>query len=158
MDTASPFTAAERWASMQAAGVGGLLAGVVSGGGLLVHQPYLLPTLGAALSRGEWTSLALLSTAVSLAIAGLSGALFALTYRYAIRQDPNPQLKAGVVLAFALVRGLAQVDAASAIAQHYWPFLAALGDSLALFGLTGLGVDWGLRRGWLRSFGSAGGG
>jgi hypothetical protein len=110
--------------------------------------------LGAALSRGEWTSLALLSTAVSLAIAGLSGALFALTYRYAIRQDTNPQLKAGVVLAFALVRGLAQVDAASAIAQHYWPFLAALGDSFALFGLTGLGVDWGLRRGWLRSFGN----
>jgi hypothetical protein len=153
MDTASPFTAAERWASMQAAGVGGLLAGVASAGLLLLHQPHLLPTLGAALSRGEWTSLALLSTAVSLAIAGLSGALFALTYRYAIRQDDNPQLKAGVVLAFSLVRGLAQVDAGSAIAQNFWPFLAACGESFLLFGGCAIALNLGFAQQWLKPFG-----
>lgn len=155
MDSTSPFTPAERLASLQAAGVGGLLAGLTGLALALAHQPDLLARLITAGQVGGWDSLALVSTAIALGIAGCSGGVFALTYRYAVRQDTNPQLKAGVVLAFALVRGLAQVDAASAIAQHYWPFLVAVGDSLVLFGLTGLGVDWGLRQGWLRSFGAS---
>ncbi|MHC5832050.1 MAG: hypothetical protein ACYT04_92765, partial [Nostoc sp.] len=47
---------------------------------------------------------------VSGAIAFFSGLLFGVTYRYIIRSDKNPQLKAGGVLAFGLVRGLTQIE------------------------------------------------
>ncbi|MEM9819398.1 MAG: hypothetical protein AAF827_23770, partial [Cyanobacteria bacterium P01_D01_bin.6] len=90
---------------------------------------------------------------VNGAIAALSGSLFALTYRYAIRQDANPQLKSGVVLAFTLVRGLAQVDVGSAIAQHFWPFLTACGESLLLFGGSAIVLNLALAQTWLKPFG-----
>lgn len=47
---------------------------------------------------------------MSGAIAFFSGLLFGVTYRYLIRSDKNPQLKAGGVLAFGLVRGLTQIE------------------------------------------------
>jgi hypothetical protein len=43
---------------------------------------------------------------VSGAVASVNGLLFGVTYRYIIRSDKNPQLKAGGILAFGLVRGL----------------------------------------------------
>jgi hypothetical protein len=146
----SAFTPAERWESLKAAIAGGFLATVISAAIALGH--WQLSPASPGLPTVAVGSLALAALGISTAIAGFSGALFALTYRYGIRQDTNPQLKGGIVLAFALVRGLAQVDAASAIAQQGWPFAAAVVESLTLFGLTGLGLDWGLRRGWLRSF------
>ena len=87
---------------------------------------------------------------VSVAIAGLSGFLFGVTYRYAIRTDSNPQLKAGAVLAFGLVRGLAQVDVGLSASSDFWPF-AVLGiESLLLFAAAGTALDWALARGWVR--------
>jgi cellobiose-specific phosphotransferase system component IIC len=47
---------------------------------------------------------------VRVAAAWLSGFLFGVTYRYVIREDKNPHLKSGAVLAFGLVRGLAPVE------------------------------------------------
>lgn len=149
MASSSQFTAAERLASLKAAAVGGLgttmtTIGLVVGYGLQAHGGW--PSLGQ-----PW-GLAELALLVNLATAALSGALFAVTYRYAVRQDSNPQLKAGVVLAFTLVRGLAQVDAASAIAQRFWPFLAACGQSLAMFAVAALLLEIATRRGWLAPF------
>lgn len=45
-----------------------------------------------------------------LSIAGISGFLFGVTYRYVIRGDRNPHLQDGAVLAFGLVRGLAAIE------------------------------------------------
>ena len=45
-----------------------------------------------------------------LGIVALSGFLFGVTYRYAVRGDSNPHLKSGVIGAFGLVRGLAQLE------------------------------------------------
>lgn len=150
MSTDTPFTAAERVESLKAAALGG---GIAAGVSLAIAAVHRWPTPTARFPLGAATSLSTLTLGIAVAIATLSGALFALTYRYAVRQDTNPQLKAGVILAFALVRGLAQVNVGSAIAQHFWPFAAAGAESLALFGLAGLGLDQALRQGWVKPFG-----
>lgn len=151
MSHPSPFSPAERLASAQVAIAGGVVTGLTSLGLLLlerlIHPAAAMP-LGSLLS-----GLAGLTLLVNWAIATLSGSLFALTYRYAIRQDQNPQLNAGVVLAFTLVRGLAQVDAGSAIAQHYWPFIAAVGESLLLFGSSAIVLHLAFAQKWLNPFG-----
>lgn len=157
MASSSPFTPAERLESLKGALLGGAVALIVNLGwlGLYRWSAAGLPLAwGAAFSWhfSPALGLATLIGLISSAIAALSGALFALTYRYAIRQETNPQLKGGVVLAFTLVRSLAQVDAASAIAQHYGPFAIAGVQSLVLFGLTGLALDWALQRQWVRPF------
>jgi hypothetical protein len=150
MVSPSPFTAAERLESLKAAALGGGTAAMVA---IIISlvRPLLLRT-GVQWSGLTLTGLLGLVTLVGWAIAALSGALFALTYRYAVRQDTNPQLKSGVVLAFTLVRGLALVDAGSAIAQHYWPFGAASLESLILFRITGLLLDTALSKGWIAPF------
>jgi hypothetical protein len=91
---------------------------------------------------------------VSLAIAGLSGFLFGVTYRYAIRTDSNPQLKAGAVLAFGLVRGLAQLDVGLSARSDFWPFAVLGVESVLLFAAAGIALDWALARGWVKPFSS----
>ena len=151
MNPPSQFTAAERLESLKAGALGGICAGVVSGS-LLLGNRFLAQ--GTPPPFGELTTgLAGLTLGVNFAIALLSGSVFALTYRYAVRQDENPQLKAGVVLAFTLVRGLAQVDAGSAIAQKFWPFLTACGESFLIFGLTAFALTLATQRRWLTAFG-----
>ncbi|NJN20156.1 MAG: hypothetical protein HC812_01785 [Leptolyngbya sp. RL_3_1] len=150
MVSPTPFTAAERWESVKAAILGGAVAATVALA--LSWGRALAMGTGAVLPKLALTSLWAEATLVNGAIVALSGALFALTYRYGVRQDLNPQLKGGVVLAFTLVRGLALVDAGSAIAQHYWPFVAASLESLLLFGLTGLLLDLALGKGWIVPF------
>ena len=112
MQHPSSFTSAERLESAKAAVAGGLTAGLISLG-LLLTSRFTNPAVTVPLNH-LLTGLAGQTLLVNWAIAALSGSLFALTYRYAIRQDPNPQLKAGVVMAFTLTRGLAQVDAGRA--------------------------------------------
>lgn len=153
MKVNSPFTPAERLESLKAAILGGTCAGLLSlllliGHRLLHHGS--LPQLSSLFS-----SLAGLTLLANGAIAALSGALFALTYRYAIRQDQNPQLNAGVVLAFTLVRGLAQVDAGSAIAQKFWPWLTAGGESLLIFGGSAIALNLAFHQKWLKPFGES---
>ena len=43
-------------------------------------------------------------------VAALDAGLFAIVYRYCIRDDDNPMLNQGVVGAFVLARALARVD------------------------------------------------
>ncbi|MGK7889176.1 MAG: hypothetical protein AB4042_07565 [Leptolyngbyaceae cyanobacterium] len=150
MTFSSNFTAAERIMSLKAAVLGGFCAGTVSLGILLLHRWSVVGTFPSLPML--FVSLTNLTLLVSTGIAALSGALFALTYRYAVRQDTNVQLKSGVVLAFTLVRGLALVDAGSAIAQHFWPFAAACGESLALFGITAMVLNVAMQRRWITPF------
>ncbi|MEB3230052.1 MAG: hypothetical protein VKJ64_03515 [Leptolyngbyaceae bacterium] len=151
MTSASSFTAAERIMSLKAAVLGGFGAGLVS---LVIVVLRRSLTLGTVFPLpGLSINLATLTLLANAGIATLSGALFALTYRYAVRRDTNVQLKSGVVLAFTLVRGLAQVDAGSAIAQHLWPFAVACGESLVMFGLTAMILNFAMQRQWIKPFG-----
>ena len=86
------------------------------------------------------------------AIAGLTGFLFAVTYRYVIREDPSSHLRSGAVLAFGLVRGLAQVDAAWLLQGDWLLLIVMLGESLALMAIARITLDLGLAQGWLQPF------
>jgi hypothetical protein len=151
MMKSSPFTPAERLESLKAAVLGGAWAGGVSLLWLL-GQPLLSQQALPFLNDGV-THLAALTLLVQGVIALLSGSLFALTYRYAVRQDDNPQLNTGVVLAFTLVRGLAAVDGGTAIAQHFWPWLITCGESLLLFGGGAIALNLAFRYGGVKRFG-----
>lgn len=151
MTPLAQFTAIERLESLKALLLGGVCAGGVGVGMLLFRR---LLTLSALAQTGMHPlGLASLTLLVNLIGAGLSGALFAVTYRYAVRHDKNLQLNLGVVFAFTLVRGLALVDAASAIAQRLWPLLAACTESFILFMVTMLVLETALRHGWIARFG-----
>ncbi|WP_414153323.1 hypothetical protein [Nostoc commune] len=73
---------------------------------------------------------------VSGAVASFTGLLFGVTYRYIIRSDKNPQLKAGGVLAFGLVRGLTQIELDWNSHSTIWPFLVLAGESVLWFALA----------------------
>lgn len=89
---------------------------------------------------------------VSGAITCFSGLLFGVTYRYIIREDKNLQLKAGGVLAFGLIRGLAQVDIGFSCAMTVLPFLVLGLESILWFGLAAIALDTAMQLGWLKPF------
>jgi hypothetical protein len=85
------------------------------------------------------------------AIAGLSGFLFGVTCRYAIRQDNNLHLSSGVILAFGLVRGLAQVRVDEVTVQDTSLVLFAIMESIVLFAIAYIGLSISIRKGWVKS-------
>lgn len=90
---------------------------------------------------------------VKVAIAFLSGFLFGVTYRYVVREDENKHLKDGVVLAFALVRGLAPTEVEPNLA--FW-LLCLLGvESIFCFTIARLTLDWAIGNNWLKPFKSS---
>lgn len=76
----------------------------------------------------------------------LSGFLFGVTYRYAVRGDRNSFLKDGVAGAFALVRTLAAVEAA-----ERWSVAVpwAIASFAAFFACRYL-LEWAIARQWVR--------
>jgi hypothetical protein len=90
---------------------------------------------------------------VSGAVATFTGFLFGVTYRYIIRCDRNPQLKAGGVLAFGLVRGLTQIEFGW---NHstIWPFLVLAAESLLWFALAAIALDLAIQFRWVKPFSS----
>jgi hypothetical protein len=143
-----PFTEEDRIESLKAAVLAGAIAALVAALLLVAHR---IPALGiqAALA----STLSGLSGAtfwVRAATVGLSGGLFGITYRYAVRQDDNPQLKAGVVLAFSLVRGLALVNGAAALSLGGWPFAVAIAESLVAFATAAAGLELARQRQWIK--------
>jgi hypothetical protein len=141
--------ALDRWESLKAGLVGagsslllvGLMGLVGTGWTRWRAIPALWPTPQAGL--GFW---------VSGAIAALAGFLFAVTYRYVIREDQNPHLKSGAVGAFGLVRGLAQVDVTWQTAEMPWRLLASVVYSLVLFAVVQVMVDRAIAQHWIQPF------
>lgn len=89
---------------------------------------------------------------VSGAIAFLSGFLFGVTYRYVIRDDENPHLKTGTVLAFGLVRGLAQLDIGLNLTDTFWS-LGILGvESIFCFAIACFTLEWAIHQYWVKPF------
>mmetsp|Transcript_22301 Transcript_22301/g.75053 ORF Transcript_22301/g.75053 Transcript_22301/m.75053 type:complete len:220 (+) Transcript_22301:1419-2078(+) len=94
----------------------------------------------------------------------LSCALFAITYRYAVREDDNPMLRLGVVGAFAIVRALPTVrvsDGCTPVPLRCPPYglyvdptmalqgLGALVVGACAFGVVSIAIDQATARGWL---------
>ena len=126
---------AERIESLKAGGLGAIATTIgFSLLSLIPIQPIALPWLG-----------------VQEAIALVTGFLFGVTYRYIVRQDDNSHLREGAVLAFGLVRGLAQAED-TLITQ---PLLAGavVLESVAMMAIACVGLEVAMRRGWLKPFG-----
>jgi hypothetical protein len=142
------LTDADRMESLKGAVVAGFAAGGVATALLLAHRVAAVGWGGAiqTLTAGLLGS----SFWISAAIAGLSGGLFGITYRYAVRQETNLQLKAGVVLAFSLVRGLALVNGAAAICAWGWPWAVAIAENLLIFGSAALSLELVRQWGWVK--------
>ncbi|MCC5622185.1 hypothetical protein [Nostoc sp. CHAB 5715] len=91
---------------------------------------------------------------VSGAVASFTGFLFGVTYRYIIRSDQNPQLKAGGVLAFGFVRGLTQIELGWNYNSTIWPFLVLAGESVLWFTLAGIALNIAIQLRWVKPFSS----
>lgn len=134
-----------------------LKAGILSGLSLTVA--YSLITLGNyGVLAVQFEALAALNITnavnllVKVAIAFVSGFLFGVTYRYVIRDDENPHLKSGAVLAFGLVRGFAPVEVEPNLTDSVW-VLGVLGiESILDFAITRLTLDWAIHRHWVKPF------
>jgi hypothetical protein len=85
-------------------------------------------------------------------IAGFSGFLFGVTYRYIIRLDANTHLKTGGVWAFGLVRGLTQIEVGWNINNSILPCLILAGESILWFALAAFALDTAILRKWLKPF------
>ena len=159
MKDSSNFSFAERVESLKAGSVAGFSVFLSFGSIALVNTLILAQ---------RWDFLASLEVrAIDLnfglrgVMALLGGFLFGVTYRYAIRRDTNPHLKSGVVLAFGLVRAFGQLDAGLSFEagkmpglQELWPFAVVGVESVVLFAIAGLVLDWAIRRFWIKPFDS----
>jgi hypothetical protein len=87
---------------------------------------------------------------VDVAIAAFSGFLFGVTCRYAIRKDENPHLSSGVVLAFGLIRGLAQVNGQDLSLSILPLVVFAVLESILLFAVAYAGLSMAMRMGWVK--------
>ncbi|MGB7439720.1 MAG: hypothetical protein WA919_01515 [Coleofasciculaceae cyanobacterium] len=97
-------------------------------------------------------SISVLEFTSKIAIAFLSGFLFGITYRYIIREDKNPHLKDGAVLAFALVRGLATIEAKQNLSELVWLLGLLTIESIVCFAIARLALDSALHYHLLKPF------
>lgn len=145
------LSVSERLESLKVGTVAALtaLATAIAGQTLvpLILSPPLLLALDPPLTVWGW------SGCLRLGAIALTGFMFGVTYRYAIRRDHNPHLRSGAVAAFVLVRALAQVDHPDIFR---WPSPAAVSflfhglESVVLFGLGAVALHRGFAKGWLK--------
>jgi hypothetical protein len=132
---------AERLESLKAGTIAGGMAAVAEG---ILQLLQVLSNLEreAGFGSGYW---------LDVAIAAFSGFLFGVTCRYAIRQDENPHLSSGVILAFGLVRGLAPLDGQDLTPSMLPLIVFAVLESIVLFAIAYLGLSASIRFGWVKS-------
>ncbi|MBW4489729.1 MAG: hypothetical protein KME12_18255 [Trichocoleus desertorum ATA4-8-CV12] len=143
---------AERIESLKAGTLAALSVCVAFAAIALVNSQVL------AIQFASFASLQIVSIDANLlmsgAIAILAGFLFGVTYRYVIREDQNPHLKSGAVLAFGLVRGLAQVDVGFSLQGTLWPFGLLAIESVCLFAIARFTLDFAIQQRWVKRFNS----
>lgn len=149
------FTPQERFESLKAGILAGTLAGAVFGLLMVINQFLFFPGLperwiAPILVNADVP--ALLAMGRSVLIATISGFLFGVAYRYVIRSDTNPQLQSGAVLAFSLVRGLAQIDTGVGITDTTLPFVLIAIESGLMFSCDRIVLNQALHRGWIKPF------
>lgn len=151
----SNFTLAERLESLKA----GIIAAVslcltfsaVALGNHLIMAQNFESLAGLEIIALDWNFLC------QCAIAFISGFLFGVTYRYIIRKDNNPHLKSGAVVAFGSVRGLGQIDVGLSSGEslaNLWPLMLLGIESVVVFAVAGLVLDWSIHQNWIKPFNS----
>ncbi len=131
----------ERIESVKAGSLGGITAGLSYGSIVMVEASILPEYLGSLISLG-------LEAAISI----VTGFLFGVTYRYIIRTDRNDHLNSGAVLAFGLVRGLAQIDVSKFELSQIWLDGLVVSKSILLFSIARYLLDRALVAGWILPF------
>jgi hypothetical protein len=131
----------ERIESVKAGSLGGIAAGIVYGA-----------TIGVDAIVWHEYSKSLLCLGLETAIAIVSGFLFGVTYRYIIRTDRNDHLNSGAVLAFGLVRGLAQIDVSEFDLSQVWMDGFIVGKSIVMFAIARYAIDYALAASWVLPF------
>jgi hypothetical protein len=131
----------ERIESVKAGSLGGITAGISYGSIAMVEVSILPEYLGS-----------LISLSLEAAISIVTGFLFGVTYRYIIRTDRNDHLNSGAVLAFGLVRGLAQIDVSKFELSQIWLDGLVVGKSILLFSIARYLLDRALVAGWILPF------
>ncbi|MGQ4646711.1 hypothetical protein [Lyngbya aestuarii] len=145
----SEITFAERIESLKA-GLLSAFALTLAYGSIAVGNSLVLSQQFEALTTLQISTIPELF--VKVGIAFLSGFLFGVTYRYIVREDQNPHLKDGAVLAFGLVRGLAPVEGQQNLTAVFW-LLGILGvESICCFAIARIILDWALHRHWIKTF------
>nr|WP_228023948.1 hypothetical protein [Synechocystis salina] len=129
--------------SIKAGCLGAIAFGLVYGLTWLGNSYFSLLTT----PNSDWMSLGL-NVGSSL----LSGFLFAVTYRYIIRQDDNAHLRDGAVLAFTLVRSGGLIELPTT--EDPLAIAILMGESLISFAVVRSSLDWAMDWGWLRPFNS----
>ncbi|MBE9127264.1 MULTISPECIES: hypothetical protein [unclassified Coleofasciculus] len=152
MNLSSVPTAAERIESVKAGILAALSATLAYGAIAVVNSLILAESFEFLQELQITTGINLL---IKLAIACLSGFLFGVTYRYAVRTDPNPHLKTGVVMAFGLVRGLALVEVKHNGMDSFWLLAVLLVESILYFAIARLALDSAFHRSWVKPFKSS---
>jgi hypothetical protein len=133
--------------------------------GSIAQSPVALLRAAAAVSTAESSLLA--QWEFDTDAAAIAAGLFAIVYRYCIREDENPQLNQGVIGAFCLIRTLARVQVPSyctAIPLNCGPPLSYLdwnllqqiflsgAESVLLFGCTAWALDAAMEKGYISKF------
>ena len=132
----------ERIESVKAGSLSGITAGI----------SYVAITTIDKLVLPEYYSQSLISLGLEAAISIVTGFLFGVTYRYIVRTDRNDHLNAGAVLAFGLVRGLAQLDVSNFELNQIWIDGLIIGKSILLFSIARYLLDLALAAGWVLPF------
>lgn len=138
---------AERIESVKAGSVAGLSLFTAYGAMTLGNQLVLASQFEVLANLQITNGFSLL---VGGAIAWISGFLFGIAYRYIIRTDQNSHLNEGAVLAFGLVRGLAQVDMGLNCPSILWSSGVLGIESVLLFAIARFTLDWAISNGWVK--------
>jgi hypothetical protein len=131
----------ERIESVKAGSLSGITAGI-SYVAIAMIEILMLPE----------SSRSLVSLGLEAAISIVTGFLFGVTYRYIVRTDRNNHLNSGAVLAFGLVRGLAQIDVSKFELSQIWIDGLIVGKSILLFSIARYLLDLALTAGWILPF------
>jgi hypothetical protein len=131
----------ERIESVKAGSLGGISAGI----------GYVSIAMLETLSFPKYLP-SLMSLSLAAAISIVTGFLFGITYRYIIRTDRNDHLNSGAVLAFGLVRGLAQIDVSKFELSQIWLDGSIVAESILLFSIARYAIDRALVAGWVLPF------
>ncbi|BAZ05951.1 hypothetical protein [Calothrix sp. NIES-3974] len=120
-------------------------------------------------NSGFLTRFQVINTLLGSTFALFSGFLFGVTYRYIVREDTNFHLETGAIAAFALVRGMAQLEVVSqnwlsdnqqsTLLSSLWfekvnlsIIFLIFGESFLWFAAARLILDWAMKQGWLKRF------
>ncbi len=134
----------EQIESIKAGSLSGIAAGV-SYGLMITIDRLVWHEYSSPLSSLGW----------EVAISIIDGLLFGVTYRYIIRTDRNDHLNAGAVLAFGLVRGLAQVHLPELELAQIWSNGLIVGKSILLFAIARYTLDYAISLRWISPFKSS---